>query len=459
MGPQGPGAGGDGGGAGAGTSGTAGAGGAGTGGSTGTGTGTGGTAGAGTAGTGRRRGDRHRRNRRHGGHGHRARGSSCTTPPAASELVGWAANGTGTTGGGSATPQTVTTLAALNAAAAGTNPAVIYVTGVLAARHGHDRLEQDHRRAVRRRDPRTRRHQRLVERHRPQHQDRGLRRRQLRARSRTTTRRSAARRATTPSRSQRAHHIWFDHDDISDGTDGNLDITIGSDFVTVSWTKFHYTARTDNTGNDSTGAAGHRYSNLVGGGDNSSRRRRQAERHLAPQLVGGQGRRAPAAHPLRQEPPLQQPVDVVGRQLLRARRHERADPAREQRLRRREDARTSSTTRPTRARPTSRPRTTSTAARRARQATGGGGTPFTTPSYTYRLDAASTVQAAVQAGAGPHDDGVRSPAWAAHGACGGVSVQRAVIVMPPRSASSGRRRTVGLVGRIDSAGSPPSTGR
>ena len=69
---------------------------------------------------------------------------------------------------------------------------------------------------------------------------------------------------------ERGNHIWFDHDDISDGTDGNLDITLGADYVTVSWTKFHYTARTDNTGNDSTGAAGHRYSNLIGGSDNSS---------------------------------------------------------------------------------------------------------------------------------------------------------------------------------------------
>ena len=35
------------------------------------------------------------------------------------------------------------------------------------------------------------------------------------------------------------------------------------------------------------------------------------------------------------------------------------------------------------------------------KATGGGGTAFTMPPYTYTLDDASTVQAAVMAGAGP----------------------------------------------------------
>src|SRR5262249_33840833 len=65
-----------------------------------------------------------------------------------------------------------------------------------------------------------------------------------------------------------AHHVWVDHCDISDGTDGNLDITSGSDFVTVSWTKFHYTPRTDPTGSDNTGNEGHRFSNLIGSADN-----------------------------------------------------------------------------------------------------------------------------------------------------------------------------------------------
>lgn len=36
----------------------------------------------------------------------------------------------------------------------------------------------------------------------------------------------------------RSHHIWVDHCDISDGSDGNLDIVGASDYVTVSWTKF-----------------------------------------------------------------------------------------------------------------------------------------------------------------------------------------------------------------------------
>ena len=68
-----------------------------------------------------------------------------------------------------------------------------------------------------------------------------------------------------------SHHIWIDHCDISDGTDGNLDINGGSDFVTISWTKFHYTPRTDDGGSDSTGANGHRFSNLIGSADNVDR--------------------------------------------------------------------------------------------------------------------------------------------------------------------------------------------
>jgi pectate lyase len=57
-----------------------------------------------------------------------------------------------------------------------------------------------------------------------------------------------------------AHHIWIDHCDISDGSDGNLDITEGADYVTVSWTRFSY----------SSASRDHRFSNLVGGGDGAT---------------------------------------------------------------------------------------------------------------------------------------------------------------------------------------------
>lgn len=55
-----------------------------------------------------------------------------------------------------------------------------------------------------------------------------------------------------------AHHVWVDHCDISDGSDGNLDVTEQADYVTVSWTKFSYSRERD---------GGHHFSNLVGGGD------------------------------------------------------------------------------------------------------------------------------------------------------------------------------------------------
>jgi pectate lyase len=60
--------------------------------------------------------------------------------------------------------------------------------------------------------------------------------------------------------------VWFDHDHIYDGSDGNLDVVHGSDLVTISWTKFSYSsARTD----PDAGASGHRFSNLIGNNDDN----------------------------------------------------------------------------------------------------------------------------------------------------------------------------------------------
>lgn len=55
-------------------------------------------------------------------------------------------------------------------------------------------------------------------------------------------------------------HIWIDHCDFTDGIDGNLDITVKSDFVTISWCTFAYTQR----------AYDHMNSNLIGNSDSAS---------------------------------------------------------------------------------------------------------------------------------------------------------------------------------------------
>jgi pectate lyase len=197
---------------------------------------------------------------------------SCTVPPPGSALLGWASQSgmgvTTTTGGGNAAPQTVTTLAQLTSAVAGNTAKVIYVTGKLSAGkiavgsnktiiglcgaevHGHIGLSGSANVIIR--------NLKIV--------GYGVGNCALDPDYDASVGCSSGNDAVTINNS--AHHIWVDHCDISDGTDGNLDTTQGADFVTVSWTKFHYTPRTDPTGNDSTGAEGHRFSNLIGGADN-----------------------------------------------------------------------------------------------------------------------------------------------------------------------------------------------
>lgn len=195
----------------------------------------------------------------------------CMVPPVAEAVQGWAAvsgmNVMTTTGGGNVAPLVVKTLDAFKNAVSGDKPAVVYlnanlpaagiaigsnktIVGVCGAEvHGHLGISKSSNVIVRNlkivgygvgdctQDPDF---------------DPAV---------------GCSSGADAVSISSASHHIWFDHCDISDGTDGNLDINAGSDFVTISWTKFHYTPRTDNVGNDSTGASGHRFSNLIGSSD------------------------------------------------------------------------------------------------------------------------------------------------------------------------------------------------
>jgi pectate lyase len=52
-----------------------------------------------------------------------------------------------------------------------------------------------------------------------------------------------------------SHHIWIDHNDLSDGDDGAVDIKRGSDLVTVSWNRFHDHDKTLLLGHDDDNAA------------------------------------------------------------------------------------------------------------------------------------------------------------------------------------------------------------
>lgn len=185
--------------------------------------------------------------------------------------IGWASQGSGTTGGRDASPVLVTSLSALQSEVSGTTPKVIYVSGDLTAGglvfgsnktvigcssgahiRGHVRIGSGSSNII-------------------------LRNLQISGYA-------VGNCALDPGFNSgegcssgndavgingNAHHIWVDHCSVKDGADGNLDITNDADFVTVSWTKFSYTPRTDNVGSDSTGAAGHRFSNLVGGTDSA----------------------------------------------------------------------------------------------------------------------------------------------------------------------------------------------
>lgn len=60
-----------------------------------------------------------------------------------------------------------------------------------------------------------------------------------------------------------SHHLWFTHLNVWNSWDGNMDITMGSDYVTVSWCKFWYT---DDANDGEDPEQDHRLSNLVGSG-------------------------------------------------------------------------------------------------------------------------------------------------------------------------------------------------
>ena len=187
----------------------------------------------------------------------------CATPPPASALVGWASvngmNQNGTTGGGNATPVVVTTAAAFTSNISGTTARVIHVMGTFSGSFGIG----SNKTIIGLCGARVTGHIGLS----------GsvnviIRNLRIVGNNCSDSPNDCSAGADAVTLGGGAHHVWFDHCDVSDGSDGNLDITQGSDFVTISYTKFSYsTMRTD----PMAGASGHRFSNLIGSGDNVPR--------------------------------------------------------------------------------------------------------------------------------------------------------------------------------------------
>jgi len=57
-----------------------------------------------------------------------------------------------------------------------------------------------------------------------------------------------------------ANNVWIDHCDIYDGQDGNLDIVNGASYVAITWCKFRYTSASSN----------HQFCNLIGNSDSKT---------------------------------------------------------------------------------------------------------------------------------------------------------------------------------------------
>jgi len=327
-------------------------------------------------------------------------GGNCTAPPEPSPLIGWASQSGTTTGGGSAAPTTVTTLSELQAAAKGNTAAVIYVKGVLAAGgvsigsnktiaglcgaeiHGHVGISGSTNVIIR--------NIKIV----------GYAVGNCALDPSYDSSKGCSSGDDAISVGNDANHIWFDHCDISDGTDGNLDITNGADFVTVSWTKFHYTARTDNSGSDSTGASGHRFSNLVGGDDSVT--------SDAGKLNITWHHNWWADNVVERQPRVRYGKNHVLNNLYTSTSSNYCVRAGIQAHLLVENNAFVGVKNPQQFNSTSDQGTAYITAQgnlysgtSGTQATGGGGTPFTTPPYSYTPDATAGLQAAIQSGAGP----------------------------------------------------------
>jgi uncharacterized repeat protein (TIGR02543 family) len=164
--------------------------------------------------------------------------------------VGWCTQNGGTTGGGNATPTTVTSLSALTTAANGSGSRVIYVSGTMGSGEGTRVRVSSNTTIIGLPGAKLFggfdvRGSNVIIRNMivqgPGAEDvNGIDCINIDGSSTT--------------------NVWIDHCDVYDGQDGNLDITNGASYVSITWTKFHYTSASSN----------HQFCNLIGNSDSKT---------------------------------------------------------------------------------------------------------------------------------------------------------------------------------------------
>jgi pectate lyase len=170
-------------------------------------------------------------------------------PPPPSGVVGWASTAGGTSGGGNATATVVTSLSALSSAVSGSTARVVQISGTISGSVtvGSNKTIQGASGALFRGSMRLSASANVIIQN-------------LRMVGNNCTDGGCEDVSDTLTIDNASHNIWVDHCDISDGSDGNLDIRKASDLITISWTKFSYSG----TGRD------HRFSNLFGSSDSDT---------------------------------------------------------------------------------------------------------------------------------------------------------------------------------------------
>ncbi len=159
--------------------------------------------------------------------------------------VGWATQNGGTTGGGAATPITVSTLADLQAQANSAGAKVIYVSGTMGAGVATRVVVAANKTII------------------------GLPGATLIGGFDIKTSNVIVRNMKIQGPGSvdvngvdcitidGATNVWIDHCDLYDGQDGNMDIVNGANYVAVTWCKFYYTSA----------SANHQFCNLLGNSD------------------------------------------------------------------------------------------------------------------------------------------------------------------------------------------------